>query len=91
MILDAAWDQAMLGGFASVTRRILAGPVGVSIGGISSYPGGMAGLRDDLVKRIIERRNVSLLAQALAAGHAGALSAPVELREAAGRAVAGLT
>lgn len=90
LILNAAWDQAVLSGFASISRRSLVGPTGLSIGSISSYPGGMNGLRADLVRRIITEGNVTLLAQALADGHAGALAAPVELREAAGRLIAGV-
>lgn len=89
-ILAAAYRTAEQYGLAAVTRPIVSRAAGISLGGVSSYPGGMDGLRAAVVARMIERADVKLLAQALAAGHPGALAAPAKLREAAGRLIAGV-
>jgi AcrR family transcriptional regulator len=82
-ILSAAMQLANLSGFKKVTRANIAAKADVAPGLVSYHFGDMKKLRDAMVERAVESKNLKLLAQALADRHPIALKAPDALRRAA--------
>lgn len=82
-ILSAAMQLANLKGFKKVTRAEIAAKAKVAPGLVSYHFGDMKGLRDAMVARAVEAKNLKVLAQALADRHPAAVKAPDALRRAA--------
>jgi AcrR family transcriptional regulator len=82
-LLDAASVAVVACGTFNVSRRDVASRAGISHGAINHEFETMAGLRDALVADAIERRDLPVLARALAVSHPLIKNAPDELREAA--------
>ena len=82
-ILAAALDTARAVGYRHVSREAIAALAGCSPGLVSSYFGTMPALRRAIMSAAIARRDLTVLAQGLAAGDSKAKAAPEELRRAA--------
>lgn len=79
-ILDVAYSMALSDGFNNLTRDGVAVQAGVAQGTVNHHFKTMDALRNDIVTRAIEQRELSILAQALARGNKVALTAPKELQ-----------
>jgi len=89
LILSAALQLAERGGFANMTREAIAARANVSTGLVSQHFGTMKELRRAVIGEAIRCANLDVVAQALAAGHPRAQSAPEELRRAAALSLVG--
>lgn len=87
-IMRAAVAQAELRGYRTMTRVGIAAAAGVSVGSINHEFGTMDALRDAVMRDAVSAWRPGIIAQGLADGHAVAQDAPVELKEAAVRALA---
>lgn len=82
-ILEAALDLATRDGWLTLTRDNVAQAAGVSPGLVSWYFLATDLLRAEVMQTAVEREVLSVVAEGIAARHANALAAPVELRQAA--------
>ena len=82
-ILDASLRMARLHGYRNMTREDIAVAAGCSEGLVSSYLGTMTQVRRAVVRHAIHCKDLTVLAQALAANDPHAMKAPAELRDAA--------
>ena len=84
-ILTAALVASRSYGYRSVSRESIAALAGCSPALVSSYYGTMKKLRRAVMSAAIARRDLTVLAQGLAAGDSKARSAPDELKAEAAR------
>ncbi len=82
-ILDAALALAVSRGWPKFTRRDVADLAGVATGNINHAFGTMDALRDAVVAAAIDAKVLTVVGQALAAGHPAAKAAPPDVRTAA--------
>ena len=87
-ILDAALALAKAQGYQSVTLEAIANKAQCSNGTVVHYFGTMTQLRRAVMRAAINRGELQIVAQGLAARDAQALNAPDELKE---RAAASMT
>lgn len=88
LILDAALVVAERAGYLTMTRRDVAREAGVSNGLINHAFVTMDALRGAVMRAAIERENIAIVRQGIAAGDELALSCPPDLREAVARSIA---
>lgn len=79
-ILSAAIEVAKEQGYLKVTRDLVAGRAGVSMGLVSRYFGTMKQLRRDIMRTAVTQGSPEIIAQGLANGDAHAKKAPPELK-----------
>ncbi len=79
-IFDAAYAMAVRDGFNSLTRDSIAAEAGTAKGAINHHFGTVSTLRDEVVKRAISEKQLSILAQALTRGNAVAMTATKKLQ-----------
>lgn len=84
-ILSVALELAEIRGFRNITREMVAVVAQVGVGTVSWHFKGMDGLRDAVVRYAVEKKNIRVLAQALAEGHRFAKAAPFALRQEAAK------
>ena len=83
-ILTAALKVAAKpGGYAKLTRAVVAECAGCSEGLVSKYFGTMVSFKRTIMRAAIKDGNLPILAQGLAAGDKCAMKAPSELKTAA--------
>ena len=82
-ILDAALRMARLHGYQKITRADIALAAECSEALVSSYMGTMVQVRRAVVRAAIKQKDLTVLAQALAAKDSHAQKAPEDLRRAA--------
>lgn len=82
-ILDTAYKMAQRDGFTTITRDGVAAEAGVAMGTVNTYFGVMDALRDEVVRRAIDDKDLAILAQALMRGNAIAQTAAKKLQLAA--------
>ena len=82
-ILDTAYTMAQRDGFGALTRDGVAAEAGVAMGTINHHWLRMEALRDAVMQRAVEEKNLEMIAQGIALGHDVAKSAPLKLRQAA--------
>jgi len=82
-ILEAALKLAEKRGYGAITREEVAEAAGVSVGLVTWYFQGMAGLRKAIISRAVELENAAVVAQGLAARDPLALAADDSLKNAA--------
>lgn len=83
IILSAAMQLANLKGYKRVTRADIAKRAKIATGSVSYHFKSMDKLRDAMVVRAVEAKNLKVLGQALANSHPLAKKAPEALRKAA--------
>ena len=88
-ILDAAIALSEKIGYQRITRDGIAVEVGCAQGSVNLHYGTLNQLQRAVVSAAIARKNLNILAQALAAGHPKAQNAPQELRIAAANSIIG--
>jgi AcrR family transcriptional regulator len=88
LILDAALVVAERGSYLTMTRRDVAREAGVSNGLINHAFVTMDALRGAVMRAAIERENIAIVRQGIAAGDDLATNCPPELREAVARSIA---
>ena len=88
-ILDAAIILSLKHGYQRITRDGVAAEAGCAMGSVNSHFGTLAQLQRAVISAAIARKNLNILAQALAANHPKALNAPQELRIAAASSIIG--
>jgi len=79
-ILEAALVLALNDGYTRITRDGVADKAGVSQGLVNMYFGNMEGLRTELMRYAVARKNLQVVAQGLLGRHPEALKAPQSLR-----------
>jgi AcrR family transcriptional regulator len=79
-ILGAAVRLAEAQGFHKITRDEVAAEAGVAAGSVNHEFGTVADMRDAVVLEAIDARNLTIVAQAIAAGHPAARDAPADLK-----------
>jgi len=79
-ILDVAYGMALTDGFNSLTRDGVASKAGVAMGTVNHNFGTMDDLRNEIVRRAIDEKELSILAQALAQRNTVALTATKALQ-----------
>jgi AcrR family transcriptional regulator len=82
-ILEAAVQLSAAQGYSHVTREGIATAAECAPGLVSNYFGTMTNLRRDIMRAAIRQRNLTIIAQGLAAKDAHACKAPDELKKAA--------
>lgn len=82
-ILEAALTLARQIGYTNVTRHMVAEQCQCSTGAINAHYGTMKKLRHRIMRAAIERSDLKIIAQGLAAGDRLAQSASEKLKEAA--------
>jgi len=82
-ILDACLRMARLHGYRNMTREDIALAAECSEGLVSSYLGTMTQVRRAVVRHAIFCKDLTVLAQAIAANDPHAMKAPDHLRDAA--------
>jgi AcrR family transcriptional regulator len=82
-ILDAALRMSRLHGYREVTRADIAGAAKCSEALVSSYWGTMVQMRRAIVRAAIDRRDLTLVAQAIVATDKHAAKLTAELRQTA--------
>jgi AcrR family transcriptional regulator len=83
LILGAAVTEALIHGWANFRREHVAQRARCAGGSVSHAFGGMDALRSAVMRKAVETGTLTLIVQGITAGDPIALSAPVELREAA--------
>lgn len=80
MLLGYALHIAQLHGYTKITRKQLAHTAGVSEGQVSNVFGSMKQLRIAIIQAAIERDNLTIIAQGIAAGDKCTSKLPVTLK-----------
>ena len=79
-ILCTAYDMASRDGFNTLTRDRVAAEASVAMGSVNHHYGTMDALRDAVMRMAIEREDLPVIAQGIAAGHPIAQGAPLDVR-----------
>lgn len=79
-ILEVAYTMAQRDGFGSLTRDGVAAEAGVAMGSVNHHWVKMSALREAVMQRAVEEKNLELIGQGVALGDSVAKSAPLELR-----------
>ena len=79
-ILEVAYVMAQRDGFGTLTRDGVAAEAGVAMGSVNHHYGTMDALRDAVMRMAIEREDLPVIAQGIAAGHPIAQGAPLNVR-----------
>jgi AcrR family transcriptional regulator len=79
-ILEVAYTMAQRDGFGSLTRDGVAAEAGVAMGSVNHHWVKMSALREAVMQRAVEEKNLELIGQGMALGDSVAKSAPLELR-----------
>lgn len=82
-ILEVAYTMAQRDGFGTLTRDGVAAEAGVAMGSVNHHWVKMSALREAVMQRAVEEKNLELIGQGMALGDSVAKSAPLELRQAA--------
>lgn len=87
-ILDGAVQIAQRVGFRHVTRRLAATKADCALATVSYHFGSIPKLHDAIMRRAVEMRILSVVAQGLAEKHRAAMDAPYSVRQAAAKLIA---